>query len=241
MRMLRTTGLGSAAARIAIASAVASMLGACTADRVITASAPALDHRQRHPTVLKEGARVLDLFLVGAGGLDPRQRQDLQMFSAEYRRTGRGAIVAQVPVGTRSDIAAQITMGQISAALTRAGLPVLVTTYQVSNPAIAAPIRLTFSRLKAVLASKCGQWPNDLGAADFLHNASNESYWNFGCAVQSNMVAQVDDPVDLVRGRAEAPPDTVRRGKVMDAIREGKDPSTEYRQEGTRINQAVGN
>jgi pilus assembly protein CpaD len=240
MRMLRNTVLGSAAVRIMMASAAVSALGACTADRVVVTSPPPLDHRQRHPTVLKESARVLDLFLVGAGGLDRRQREDLRMFSAEYHRTGRGAIIAQVPVGTRSDIAAQITMGQISAALTRAGLPVVVTTYQVGDPAIASPIRLTFSRLKAVVASKCGQWPYDLGATDFLHNASNVSYWNFGCAVQSNMVAQFDDPVDLVRGRAEAPPDTIRRGKVIEAIREGKDPSTEYRLERSSIN-SLGN
>lgn len=241
MRMLRNMVLGSAAVRVMIASTAVAVLGACTADRVVATSAVPHDHRQRHPTVLKEGARVLDLFLVGAAGLDRRQREDLQMFSAEYRHTGRGAIVAQVPVGTRSDIAAQITMGQISAALTRAGLPVVVTTYKVSDPAIAAPIRLTFSRLKAVVASKCGQWPYDLGAADFLHNSTNATHWNFGCAVQSNMVAQVEDPLDLVRGRAEAPPDTVRRGKVIDAIREGKDPSTQYRQEGSRINSAIGN
>jgi pilus assembly protein CpaD len=59
--------------------------------------------------------------------------------------------------------------------------------------------------------------------------------------MQSNVAAQVADPIDLVRGRAEGRPDSIRRGKVIDAIREGKDPSTQYRQEGTKINSSVGN
>jgi pilus assembly protein CpaD len=54
------------------------------------------------------------------------------------------------------------------------------------------------------------------------------------------VASQVADPVDLVRGRQETPPDTVRRTKVIDAVRQGQDPSTQYRQEGTSINQSVG-
>jgi pilus assembly protein CpaD len=55
------------------------------------------------------------------------------------------------------------------------------------------------------------------------------------------MAAQVADPVDLVRGRTESAPDTIQRTKKIEAIRQGQDPSTQYRQEGTKINQAVGN
>jgi pilus assembly protein CpaD len=54
------------------------------------------------------------------------------------------------------------------------------------------------------------------------------------------MAAQVADPVDLVRGRTESAPDTIQRTKKIEAIRQGQDP-TQYRQEGTKINQAVGN
>jgi pilus assembly protein CpaD len=220
------------------------MLGACVADRVVTGSTDALDYRQRHPIVLTEGPRSLDVFVTSYAGLDGRQREDIRTFAAEYRRTGQGAILAQVPAGTRNDAAAHITMSRINEALAEAGLPagsVAATVYPVADPFVAAPIRLTFARLTAKVASACGTWPRDLGVSDYRKGNSNESYWNLGCAMQSNVAAQVADPVDLVRGRAEGRPDSIRRGKVIEAIREGKDPSTSYRQEGTKINQAVGN
>jgi pilus assembly protein CpaD len=235
---------GSTAARIVTIAALASTLAACAADRVVTGSTPPADYRERHPIVLAEGARTLDLFIHNPGGLDARQRDDLRTFAAEYRRYGQAAIMAQVPAGTRNDAAAHATMAHVTELLRAAGVPagyLAVTTYPVPDPVIAAPIRLTFTRLTAKVASQCGTWPQDLGISDFRHHTSNQSYWNLGCAMQANVAAQIADPIDLVRGRTEGRPDSIRRGKVIDAIREGKDPSTQYRQEGTKINQAVGN
>ena len=230
--------------RLVVVAALASALGACAADRVVTGSTEAPDYHERHPIVLAEGARTLDVFVTGYGGLDGRQREDIRAFAAEYRRSGQGAILAQVPAGTRNDGAAHATMARINDALADGGLParhVAVTTYPVVDPFLAAPVRLSFTRLTAKVTSPCGTWPRDLGVSDVRQGTSNDSYWNLGCAMQSNVAAQVADPVDLVRGRSEGRPDSIRRGKVIEAIREGKDPSTQYRQEGTKINQAVGN
>lgn len=247
-QILRRTrsGVGAnLARRLLVASVIGAALSGCAADRVVTGSTTtALDYRQRHPIVLTEGARKLDVFATGQAALDGRQRDDIDVFAAEYRRTGQGAILAQVPVGTRNDGAIHATMARINAELAEAGLPagyVAVSAYPVMDPLVAAPIRLSFTRLSAKVTSPCGTWPRDLGVSDGQHGIRNESYWNLGCAMQSNVAAQVADPVDLVRGRAEGSPDPIRRGKVIDAIREGKDPSTQYRQEGTKINQAVGN
>lgn len=234
-----------AARRLLLTATLASALGGCmAADRVVTGSTPALDYRQRHPIILAEGGRTLDVFVTGHAGLDARQRDDLRTFATEYRRSGQGAILAQVPVGTRNDAAARYVMDRINGALTDEGLPagyLAVSTYPVMDPFVAAPVRLTFTRLTAKVTSPCGTWPRDLGVSDARQGMSNDSYWNLGCAMQSNIAAQVADPVDLVRGRAEGRPDSIRRGKVIEAVREGKDPSTQYRQEGTKINQAVGN
>lgn len=220
-------------------------LSGCVADRVVTGSTePTIDYRQRHPIVLTEGSRKLDVFVTGHAGLDSRQRDDIDAFAAEYRRSGQGALLAQMPVGTRNDAAAQATMARISDELAAGGLPtgyMAVTAYPVLDPLVAAPIRLSFTRLTAKVTSPCGTWPRDLGVSDAREGMRNETYWNFGCAMQSNIAAQVADPVDLVRPRREERPDAIRRGKVIDAIREGKDPSTQYRQEGTKINQGVGN
>jgi len=232
------------APRLLAIAALGSALGACVADRVVTGATPAPDYRQRHPIVLADGARQLDVFVTGHAGLDGRQHEDVRAFAAEYRRSGQGAILAQVPAGTLNDAAAHYAMVRISDALADSGLPashVAVTRYPVLDPRLAAPIRLTFTRLTAKVTSPCGTWPQDLGVSDVRRGISNETYWNLGCAMQSNVAAQVADPVDLVRGRVEGRPDSIRRGKVIQAIRDGKDPSTQYREEAGKINQAVGN
>jgi pilus assembly protein CpaD len=242
--MSRKARSGPAAARIVTIAVLASTLAACAADRVVTSSLPPADYRERHPIVLGEGARTLDLFVHNPGGLDVRQQDDLRAFVAEYRRYGHAVMTAQVPAGTRNDAAARATMRHIADLMSAAGVPatyLAVATYPVADPIIAAPIRLTFTRLTAKVASQCGTWPEDLGISNVRHHTSNQSYWNLGCAMQANVAAQIADPIDLVRGRAEGRPDSIRRGKVIDAVREGKDPSTQYRQEGTKINQAVGN
>jgi pilus assembly protein CpaD len=234
----------SAARRLVAASAVSAALSACAADRVVTGSVPTHDYRQRHPIVLAESAHTLDVFVTGQAGLDGRQRDDIRAFAAEYRRSGQGAILAQVPAGTRGDAGAHATMARINAEFAAAGLPagtIAVSAYPVLDPLVAAPVRLTFARLTAKVTSPCGVWPRDLGVSDPRERMRNDTYWNFGCAMQSNVASQVADPVDLVRPRAEGHPDPIRRSKVIDAVREGKDPSTQWRQEGTRINDGVGN
>ena len=80
------------------------------------------------------------------------------------------------------------------------------------------------------------------GASDARFSASNAPYWNQGCALQSNVAAQVADPVDLVRGRQEGRIDRVRRSKDIENLRQAKDPSTQYRSdEKGKINTQVGN
>jgi pilus assembly protein CpaD len=225
-------------------SALGAALSGCAADRVVTGSTRPLEYRQRHPMVLTEGAHKLDVFVTGQAGLDGRQRDDIRAFAAEYRRHGQGAVLAQVPAGTRNEVGAHATMARIHDELIDAGLPagyVAVSAYPVADPLVTAPIRLSFTRLAAKVTSPCGTWPRDLGVSDPFENVRNDTYWNFGCAMQSNVAAQVADPVDLVRPRTEGRPDPIRRGKVIEAVREGKDPSTQYRQDGSSINQSVGN
>ena len=122
------------------------------------------------------------------------------------------------------------------------GSQLAVSSYEPLDPALASPVRLTFHRLQAKVASKCGQWPQDLGGSDIEFNAANEPYWNLGCATQANLAAQVADPLDLVRGRPEGGSDAIRRTKNIENLRQGKDPSTVYRQDDRgKITQGVGN
>lgn len=221
------------------------LAGGCAPDRVVTGSITPVDYRERHPIVLTDGPRVLDLFVNAPGGLDARQRADVRAFAAEYRRHAQGGIVAHLPRGSRTDAAAIRLLEQARAILAESGVPdgfVTAAAYPAVDPALAAPVRLTFRRLQAKVASQCGQWPSDLGVSDGPSDWSNEPYWNLGCATQSNVAAQIADPVDLVRGRAETRIDTLKRMRDIESLRQGKDPSTEYRQDRqNRISTAVGN
>jgi pilus assembly protein CpaD len=95
--------------------------------------------------------------------------------------------------------------------------------------------------MEAKVTSQCGLWPRDLGVSDPGYSLSNEPSWNLGCATQANVAAQVADPIDLVRGRPEGRIDTVRRTQDIGKLREGKDPSTQWRQDGqTSVKNQVG-
>jgi len=225
-------------------AALAGTLAACAPDRVVTSQTSLYPHdvRERHPVVLADGPRTLDVFLANGGRIGQRQRRDLQAFAAEYRQSGRGPLVAHLPV---SEGNAHWAMEGVRRALAEGGVPaaaLAVSSYRPADPAVASPIRLSFRRLQAKVAGKCGLWPQDLGGSDPAFNASNDAYWNFGCASQANLAAQVADPVDLVRARPESPGDTQRRTRDIEDLREGKDPSTVYRQDDRgRITQGVGN
>jgi len=220
------------------------LLGACATKTDITGSIAPSDVRERHPIVLRDAPRSLDVFIGRAGGgLDYRQAEDVAAFAGEYRRNGRGGLVAQVPTGTQREIAAHDTLNDIRRALARGGVSpgaLQVQTYPVQDLNLASPIRLSFASLQAVVPHSCAQWPQDAGVSEWKHDASNESLWNFGCSSQALLAAQVADPIDLVRGRSEGRADIVKRMNAINKLREGKDPSTQYRQETPQINSNVG-
>lgn len=224
--------------------ALASMLGACGTKTDVTGSIAPADVRERHPIVLRDAPRSLDVFVTRAGaGLDYRQAEDVVAFAEDYRRRGRGGLVAEVPTGTGRDRAAHDTLAGIRRALARGGVSpdvMSVRAYPIQDPNLASPIRLTFASLQASVPHSCAQWTQDAGVSDWKHDASNESLWNFGCSSQALLAAQVADPIDLVRSRSEGRADIVKRMGAIGKLREGKDPSTQYRQETPQINSAVG-
>lgn len=222
------------AAAVPLAAALGLGLGACGADRAVTGSIYPYDHTNRHPIVLVDGPRHLDVF-IGSGHLDPRQRAEVAAFAVEYRRFGRGPLTAQMPAGTPLAGYALATLDGVRAALAAGGLPpgtLLVGSYPILDPTAASAIRLTFQRMQARVESRCGLWPKDLGVSDIGADNRNEPYWNLGCATQANLAAQVADPIDLVRGRPEGRIDTLRRSKVIEKMRDGTDPSIPWRQDG---------
>jgi pilus assembly protein CpaD len=234
--MARNTTLGRRAGLLAAVGLLSAGLAGCKTTDDVTGSTYPVDVRDRHPIVLANGARMLDIFVDSSRGYGERGRADLAAFVAEYRRHGQGPLIVQVPVGTENRAETRRAVDRVRG---EAGVRLAMSTYRPSDPTLASPIRLTFHRLQAKVGSTCGQWPQDLGVSDAEFSFENRPYWNLGCATQSNFAAQIADPVDLVRGRQETSPDTIRRMYNFEKIRQGTDPSTTYKTEAQSVRSGV--
>ncbi|CAN1484729.1 COG5461 Type IV pili component [Rhabdaerophilaceae bacterium] len=226
--------------RLVRASAVlgaALALTACASSLRPTQKAFAPDEYDiRHPIKLANAPQHLDVFAVGHG-LDRRQQQDVVAFAREYASSGSGPLVAAVPQGPGGHAA----LYGIRQALLSSGFraPLQVTPYPADPAMGAAPVRLTFHRLQAKVASKCGLWPQDLAGGSSTESWHNKPYHNLGCAYQTMMAAQVANPIDLVRPRADGPIDVAKRTKDIEALRKGEDPSTKWAKDDTKIKEAA--
>jgi pilus assembly protein CpaD len=234
--MAQNRKFGRRVSALAALGALSATLAGCQSGREVTGSTYPSDVRDRHPIVLANGSRVLDIFADAPRGFSERERQDLAGFMAEYRRYGQGPIIAQVPTGTANPSTTRAAFERVSSAV---GVRLAVSSYQPADPALASPVRLSFQRLQAKVGSTCGLWPQDLGVSDAEFSKANQPYWNLGCATQSNFANQIADPVDLVRGRQMTPPDTGRRMYNIDKLRQGQDPSTTYKEQGASVRQGI--
>ena len=192
-------------------------------------SAPAFpgDFQERHPIVVASAPTRLDIYPVG-GALDPRSVANIRAFVERYRHFGSGIVTILAPAGTPRNSKA---VYEVRRALANAGLTgkVAIGTYALLITGPTAPIRLSFTGLKAVVPTICGQWPEDLASGSSLEGWKNEPYSNFGCATQSMIAAQVDDPRDFVQARALDPSDVAMRTRAIEDVRNGEDPGTQWK------------
>ncbi len=213
-------------AGLGFAAALACSLSGCGADYASSDPAFPGDFQARHPIALASAATSLDVYSVG-GALDSRTIANLRAFAERYRELGSGEILILTP--SRHGSEAKV-VNQIRRTLSGAGLHarVGVAIYAPSERDGAPPIRVAFMGLKAEVRTRCGLWPEDLASGSSLEGWKNEPYANFGCATQSVMAAQVDDPRDFVQPRALAPSDVAMRTRAIEDVRNGKDPVTTW-------------
>ncbi len=190
------------------------------------------DYRQRHPIVIEEANRSIEVFVgSGRGGLSASQRSDVVGLGQTWLREGTGSVTVDVPKDTPNERAAVDSYREIHALLTAIGIPangIITHDYRPSDPRQFATIRVSYPRIAAD-AGPCGLWPDDLGPS--IKNKvyiENKPYHNFGCSTQRNLAAMVDNPSDLVQPRSEAPPYTARRTIAFDKYRKGTATSTSY-------------
>jgi pilus assembly protein CpaD len=208
----------------------AAMLAGCITDQ---AAAPEIqvprDSRQRHPIAIREGVHTVELFIgTKRGELTLDQRADVLAFAHTWRRDAAGGIIVDLPSGTSNALAAANALPEVRSILTNMGVPpqdIEVRPYRPNDPRTLATMRLNYPRMVAS-AGPCGMWPHDLGPTIDREHSENIEYWNFGCASQHNLAAQVENPADLVQPRGEGPAYTPRRTTVIDKYRVGVDTST---------------
>jgi pilus assembly protein CpaD len=220
---LRTLVLGTAAATLAGCYGY-------TAQQAILDSTPN-DYRQRHPIVLKEAPRAVELFIGNRRGtLNANQRAEVLAFAQDWRRNGTGGVIIDVPSGTPNEHSAASALQEVRAILAAAGVPpeaVATRPNTPSDPSKLATMRLHYPKVTAD-AGPCGLWPYDLGPTFDREHIENRQYYNFGCANQRNLAAMVDHPADLVQPRAEAPIDAQRRATVLEKYQKGQSTATIY-------------
>lgn len=204
--------------------ASAALSQGCARDPMATGAIPD-DYRTRHPITLSEAQHSLDIPVSsGDNRLTIGMADNIKGFAQSYTATSSGVVQIQVPTGSANSAAASVLKRQIRSVLASAGVPagkIVETHYGASPTGDAAPIRLSYIAMTA-MTGQCGQWPEDLSDNTY----SNKNWYNFGCASQNNLAAQVANPMDLVGPRGMSPIDAERRSAVIGNYRVGKNTAT---------------
>ena len=241
------SGLTAWRRRATIGSAFVALsvpLAGCGVNRIVADPYRTSDPAIRHPIALVEQPYTTDLFpSASVGGLDRRSADQVASFADRYRQFGRGPISIIIP---RDVLHRSIGPGAVDAIrreLARRGAPAPVTVsyYDIQDPQLAAPVRLSFDGLKAKVAHPCGDWPSDLASGSSVRGWDNKTYWNFGCANQNMIATQVADPRDIAEPRAETPPDASMRMRAIGNVRKGGDPGTAWQTKNSSIGSVGGN
>jgi pilus assembly protein CpaD len=235
----KASKMRSRLATFAIIGTTTMLVGACTRGET-TSSIPS-DHRERHPIHLVTSSQTLDVFAVASrGGLDHRQDADVRGFARDYMTHGQGPLVAYLPTGSNGPGVTNALNG-IRRALAGGGAAgrLQIAHYNPGPGASAAPIRLSFARLKAEVPSKCGMDNDDFVPSRTLANWENRTHYNFGCSYQRNLAAQIDDPRDLAGPRQEGPVDSTKRLNSIEQIRGPRNNGNENKPGGTSVKQQI--
>lgn len=175
------------------------------------------DYRARHPIIVTEAEQTVDIPVASTDRrLTAAQRDVIRGFAANYISRASGPVYVMTPEGSPNTAAAYQLRSQIRGELARRGIPstkVVNTSYAAAGPGDAAPIRLSFVGTTAV-TTQCGEWPANIAA-----DLTNQNYYNFGCASQNNLAAQIANPEDLVAPRGMTPIDAQRRNNAIQEYR----------------------
>ncbi len=193
-------------------------------DRHFTVGSVPSSYKTRHPIVLQEQEKVLDI-PVGTNslGLTKPAASAVTGFAQRFKSSAGGAMTMMLPQGSPNAAAARRVGAAITNVLRNKGLSsaqISTVTYHAAEHGSTAPIRLSYGAVSASV-EKCGKWKADLTAT-----TENRNYHNFGCASQANLAAIVANPADLLGPRGSTGIDAARRATVIDDYRSGNETNT---------------
>jgi pilus assembly protein CpaD len=197
-----------------------SALGAC-ATSVAPPPGPVLaSAADQHRIEVTQATARMEISVDRANAvLTAKAKDDLSTFASAYLRAGHGALILSTPSGSANADAASAVAGQARIALVTAGVSyaaVAGSTYDANGQA-DAPVIVTFARFEAQ-APQCAP----IYTQDLAHQMDNQPWESFGCAMQANLAAMVEDPNDLLQPRDMDPRDSGRRDTVMGHYRAGE-------------------
>lgn len=202
-----------------LALLAATLLSGCAQPRdSITVGSVPDDYRTNHPIIIGEKEQILDL-PVGSQdrGVTTSQRIALQGFLSSYDRSAAPVLKILAPSGSANGVAAAEASAGLAKVARANGVPhsrILLASYQAGAPDVSAPVRISFTAVKAH-TGPCGRWP-----ADLAETHENKHYANFGCSYQNNLAAQVANPTDLLGPRKQTEIDAENRSEVIDVYRD---------------------
>jgi pilus assembly protein CpaD len=205
---------------LVLAAAAVVILSGCAKRDSITVGSVPDDYRTNHPIIIAEKEETLDL-PVGATfrGATASQRASLEGFLAGYDTSAAPVLSIVSPSGSVNAAAAANAAQDFAHIARKNGVPgsqIILASYQASPEEINAPVRVSFSAMRAQ-TDKCGRWPEDL-----LQTSENKHYANFGCSYQNNVAAQIANPNDLLGPRKQSPIDAANRETVIGDYQAGE-------------------
>lgn len=195
------------------AGAIAAVLlaGSCAApmsNGMVTTDDPDMNH----PIVVDTAPKAIRLsFSAADAGLMPEDAARFNAFVAQYKADGNGTVNVTAPAGPT----AQQTLSYFGERLAAAGISrsrIMVGTRNDND----GRVELSYTGYVAH-TQDCGDWSSQQASDTF----SNLPMANFGCAVQHNIAAQIENPRDIEEPRALGPSDAMRRATVMSAYENG--------------------
>lgn len=212
--MIPTIKVSIRAARLATVAALGGLLAACGNVHHIEVGATPDDYRTNHPIIVAEQAQTIDIPVAsGDSKLTMAARSAVRGYARRYMSGASGAVRVMIPHGSLNSSAASLIANDVRKELVSEGVPagrIITTPYRAAPTGDAAPIRLSYFAIDA-FTGECGRWPEDILA----DGNENEHYYNFGCATQNNLAAQIANPMDLIAPRGMTPIDAARRSQAI--------------------------